>query len=569
MKKIIFSTLLLTALLFSCKFQPFLKYYLPDKTTHLPKFNKWDKFVGTSSNPLRTCYDITCYDWSVVVFPEKEKINSTMKIYFKMECDQDTILLDFQSNFKIDAMKCSSLLKKVKRKKDALFIIFNREIKQGEKAMVEISYHGKPVELIKNSTLVWKKDKNNVPWICTSTEGLGPHQLMPCKNLLYDESDSCFIRVKVPKGLVAVANGKLDSTVETDLETTYNWSVHNPINIYNISFNVGKYVKIEKDYKDITNIDRKIEIYSLDYNKEKAEKHYDQAPIIMAELEKLYGLYPWWNDGCKFIESCLKDGDCMEHQSAISMGDNYQLNYENFNLTIVHELSHEWWGNSLTGFDYADIWLHEGFATYSEALFIEKIFGVKKRDGYLNYFYYAPKNLRPILKLYDVSYKAWISPDDGDIYYKAAWFIQTLRLKLNDDSLFFEILKDAHQKFAKSNITTAQFQVYFNEKTNRDFTSYFDLYLKEYTSPILEFKVDRSNRDSTILSYKWKSELPQGIKIPLMMLCGDRHYTLTPNTNYQTVVFPSNQKYYFDPAKSGYYLLEDVTAKEKRKMFYK
>ena len=120
-----------------------------------------------------------------------------------------------------------------------------------------------------------------------------------------DEPDSCFIRVGVPKGFVAVANGRLDGVTEIPGETIYNWSVKNPINIYSISFNIGDYVKLEKEYKDIKGVDRKIEVYALSYNKTVADTFYDQAPEIMKNFERLYGSFPWWNDGCKFIESCF------------------------------------------------------------------------------------------------------------------------------------------------------------------------------------------------------------------------------------------------------------------------
>ncbi len=562
-KKIIFLLIVSITILQACKFRSLLKYYHPDKTTHLPNFNKWDNFVGSNTNPIRACYDVTCYDWSVAVYPESEKIRSTMKIYFKMEFDQDTILLDFQSNFKIDEIKSASSIKKFKRKKNSLFIIFEKELHKGEKGMVEITYHGTPVKLIGNTTLTWQKDSLNFPWICTSTEGLGPHQLIPCKNLLYDESDSCFIRVNVPKGLMAVANGKLDSITESNNRITYNWSVKNPINIYNISFNVGKYVKLEKAYKDINNVDRKIEIYALDYNKEKADKYYDQAPIIMAALEKLYGIYPWWSDGCKFIESCLKDGDCMEHQSAISMAENYRLDFKKFSITLVHELAHEWWGNNITGFDYADIWLHEGFATYSEALFIEENSGKNEMDFILYYKLRNVVNKRPILKTRNVAYKPWIQSSDADIYDKAGWFIHTLRIAINDDTLFFDILKTAQQKFSKSNITTDQFLAFINEKTSRDFTPYFDIYLKNSVPPILEYRISNVDTDSTILEYKWRDNLPKGGEIPLIMMSNNIYYTLKPTTEYQVIKFSKNDKYYFEMTKSGYYYLKDITERKK------
>ena len=116
------------------------------------------------------------------------------------------------------------------------------------------------------------------------------------ENLLSDEPDSCFISIGVPKDLVGVSNGKLDSITETASEKIYHWAVRNPINIYNISFNVGDYVKLEKYYQDINQVDQKIQIYALKYNKEIADTFYNEAPIIMQKLENLYGIYPWWSD---------------------------------------------------------------------------------------------------------------------------------------------------------------------------------------------------------------------------------------------------------------------------------
>ena len=114
---------------------------------------------------------------------------------------------------------------------------------------------------------------------------------------------------------------------------------------------------------DINGVERVLTFQVLDYNREKASKFYEQTSIILREFEKLYGEFPFWEDGCKFIESTFS---AMEHQSGIAMGADYKNNWKEFNTTLIHELSHEWWGNSLTGKDYCDIWMHEGMATYSE-----------------------------------------------------------------------------------------------------------------------------------------------------------------------------------------------------------
>jgi aminopeptidase N len=557
MKIITVAFLLILISLQSCRYRPYLKYYFPSGKTHLAHSGKWDKVVGSNSNPLRTGYDVTSYDWTVHIQPEHKTIAGVMKINFRVELDGDSILLDLERHLSIDHITCSIPLKKTKRKKDALFIVFDRKLHAGENVSLEITYHGKPPTMLGNTAINRSKDANENPWICTATEGIGPHHMMPCKNLLYDEPDSCFIRVGVPKDLVGVANGKLDSVTETESEKIYHWAVRNPINIYNISFNVGDYVKLEKDYRDINGIDRKIQLYTLNYNKEIADTFYNQAPIILQKLENLYGVYPWWNDGCKIVETALHKGLCMEHQSAISMTDAYKYQFIGINYTLVHELSHEWWGNSSTAYDYADLWLHEGFAQYSEALVVEALQGKGYYDYFINYYASQVRNKRPVVKPYNVRYNNLVHDYDQDIYDKGAMLLHTLRMQLNNDSLFFSILKTTQQHFSKSNFTTNQFIAFFNEKSGRDFTPYFDVYLNRITPPILECRFIKSTDGTSILEYNWKEELPAEFNMKVAVNVGDSVLFIYPNSGVQQLQLPMNQKCTFDVAQFGYVVFEE------------
>ena len=183
MRKILVILFCLLLVAQSCKYHPYLNYYITSKQTHFPHFTKWEQFVGSNSNPLRTCYNITCYDWKVSVHPESKKINASMKIYFRMEADQDTIMLDLQKQMRIDSVTCNIPLKKWKRKKDVLFFVFEKDVQKGKNVILDITYHGTPVKILGYSSIYWRKDKNNKPWICTSTQGIGPEHMMPCKML--------------------------------------------------------------------------------------------------------------------------------------------------------------------------------------------------------------------------------------------------------------------------------------------------------------------------------------------------------------------------------------------------
>ncbi|MFH1321119.1 MAG: M1 family metallopeptidase [Bacteroidota bacterium] len=554
MKKKFYIYILCFIIFQSCHYIPFTKYFLPSAKTHFPRFSKWDEFKG-SVNAYRSCYDITYYDWYVSVNPVEKSINAVMKLQFKVVERQDSIMLDLQRHLKINHIKSSYPLKKWKRKKDVLFLIFNQDLKLNELIEVEISYQGKPVNLLKEGPIQWKRDENDKPWISSQTEAVGPHFMMPCKDLLYDEPDSCSIHVGVPNDLVGVANGKLDSVSINKNEKVYHWSVKNPINVYNISFNVGDFVKIEKDYVDIEGVQRQIQVYALSYNKFKANKYYDQTPLIMNHLEELFGVYPWWNDGCKFVESTFS---AMEHQSAIAMGSEYQNNWRDIDIILAHELGHEWWGNNLTAFDYCDMWLHEGFAEYLDALIVERMYGEEDYNQLVRSFTYGTVNKRAVLKPCGVRYNSWVNYKDLDIYSKGAALLHTLRRQLENDDLFFKILKAAQIEFAKSNITADEFIAFFNEKSGRDFSPYFDLYLKEINPPVLEYWFDPENNEAGTLHYRWAKEVPDNFKMKVKISVNDSLISLNPTGVFQEYYLPFKDRVDFDIENFGYIITQEI-----------
>jgi len=362
----------------SCHYLPFVKYFNQNKETQLPNFSKKSQLVGAQNN-LRLAYDVTLYDWYVKPNPADQSISGKMIIEFVGKLEETTILLDLQKKLNIDDLISDYPLSHFKRKGDLLYITFQSPLVVGKKVSLDIQYHGKPIVIAKQGPIQWKVDKNGYPWISTQTEGIGAHFIMPCKLPLYDEPEKCFIRVEVDKNLSVVANGKLDSITQKEDTQIFHHSVLNPINIYNISFNIGDFEKLEKDYTDINGVDRKIQIFPLRQDKDTADLFYNDISMILGHCENLFGPFPWWRDGCKFVQSTL-GSSAMEHQSAISMGSIYYHDYIppdkiHINTTVVHELAHEWWGNLITAEDYCDIWIHEGMATYAELLVIERIYG--------------------------------------------------------------------------------------------------------------------------------------------------------------------------------------------------
>ncbi|MFT6167404.1 MAG: aminopeptidase N [Vicingaceae bacterium] len=538
----------------SCYLKPFVKYGLNKEG--FKKFSKKEKLAGNNENSQRS-YKINRYDWAVELMPEKERISGNMKITFTPSVRQDTFMFDLQKRMKIESFTCNMADAKLKHKGDFLYLSFPTNMDFTSRISIDIHYKGKPVKMLGEGPIQWKKDDKGRHWISSITEGVGPHFMMPCSILLGKESDTTSISVTVPSNLTVTANGQLLGITEKDNKKTFNHLVTNSINIYNISFNAGHFVKVEKPYIDINGIERTIECYVMDYSEEIASEYYNQAPLIMKEFEQLFGEFPWWTDGCRFVESTFS---AMEHQSCIAMGDDYRKNWKDtINTTLVHELAHEWWGNNVTGKDYCDIWIHEGMATYSEALFLEQFLGKEDYSRRIKGMLFSTANTIPIHKVCGVVYNSWTNGPDQDIYSKGGLMMHSLRVLVNDDRLFMNALKQIQVDFAKQNVYSEEMVNKLNELLLDDYSPMLNWYLDEAKPPQLEIKLDRTKGK---LQYKWAKEIPLMMRQELLLLINDEETRLNPTIQYQTIDVVPGQKLNFLIERGIYYQLNVLEIKE-------
>lgn len=556
MKKIIPISVLfsLTVFLSGCYLTPFVKYSLNKEG--FKKFSEKELLAGNNENPHRA-YKVNRYDWAVELFPDKERIEGNMKITFTPTARQDTFLFDLQKRMKIESFNCNVADAKLEHKGDFLYLNFPADQNFVSRISLDIKYKGKPVKTMGEGPIQWKKDDTGRDWISSQTEGIGPHFMMPCNILLGTEPDTTSISVTVPSNLTVTANGQLTSITEKDNKKTFNHLVSNPINIYNISFNAGHFVKLEKPYTDINGVKRTIECFVMDYREEVASDYYNQAPKIMKVFEELYGVFPWWNDGCRFVESTFA---AMEHQSCIAMGDEYYKDWKDtINTTLVHELAHEWWGNNITGKDYCDIWIHEGMATFSEALFLEKFLGKEDYFKRLSLMVRSTYNTIPIHKKCGVLYNSWNNGQDQDIYDKGALMMNSLRFLVNDDDLFLTALKQIQIDFAQQNVSSEEMVQKLNELLLDDYSAMLNWYLDEAKPPQLQIKVDRPNGK---LHYKWAKEIPLMMRQEIALKKGDEDFKVNPSTEFQSVNIESGQKVQFHIEKGIYYLIDVLEVKK-------
>lgn len=531
-----------------CYLAPFAKYSMNKEG--FKNFSKKEKLAGNNENPERA-YHINKYDWDLEILPEKKRIIGKMIITFSPEVKQDTFLFDLQKSMKVENFKTSKGNSKIIHKGDFLYLIFEVNQPKNERIAFTINYSGKPRIVMKEGPIQWKKDKLERHWISSSTEGIGPHFMMPCSALLNKEPDSTSLSFTVPNDLVVASNGQLRASEEKEDKKTYHYEVTYPINNYNISFNIGHFVLLNKAYTDVKGVNRNIECYVMDYNQEIGNSYYDQAPKIMKIFETIYGEFPWWRDGCRFIESTFS---AMEHQSGIAMGDDYELNWKDeWNMTLIHELSHEWWGNSITGKDYCDIWIHEGMATFSEALFLEQIYGEEEYYKRISQNVRSTYNTIPIHKQCGVLYNSWTNGQDQDIYDKGALMMNSLRQVVNNNELFMKTLLEIQTENRETNLSSEEMIKLLNTKLGDDYSSLFNKYLDEAAAPQLDVFVDRMNGK---LFYKWKKELLFMKEQAIVVSINEIEQKMNPSTTYQSIAITKGTPVYFKIEKGIYYSLK-------------
>lgn len=493
------------------------KIHNPHRAGKFPKKTEARVLLGNQDSKYRTCYDVTYYNLTVSFGNNLSKdhgIRGVGLIEAKAKADFDTLQIDLAKNLKIkeisfDILKSKGMPDDVKsfvetnyfRKDNAVFVVMPHAVKTNEVFNLQVFYDGEPAEAKKapwSGGFVRKQDNLKKPWWGVACETEGASLWWPCKDVMNDEPDNGVeIFLIVPKGLTAVSNGMLRDTFSNNFtkeKICWNWHVSYPINIYNITFYIGNYKLLHDTYySEVTHDTLQLNHYVLGQNYEKAKTHFQQLKNYLAFYEEIYGPYPWYRDGFKLVESPYEG---MEHQSAIAYGNGYHNDPRNgWDYIILHETAHEWWGNSVTANDLSEAWLHEGFATYTEALYMER---TKGHDAYLQYLGINKLfivNRRPVVGEKGIRY---FNYHDGDIYNKGAWVLHSLRYAIENDSLFFDILHSFYMENKYSQVSSEKLEELVSRKTGKDFHWFFEQYLYNRFVPELEYCVKDGK-----LFYRW------------------------------------------------------------------
>ena len=503
------------------------------------EFSLSDSLRGSLSS-YRSCYDVYYYDLNVTIDDKnKELINSYNDFYITSLEDFDNIQIDLFSNLEINSIVFNETKLNFKRKFNAVFIDFSEIIKKGENVKFRVNYDGKPRKAVNppwDGGFSWDYDKNKNPWIGVSCQGLGASSWWPCKDHQSDEPDSMRITCTVRSPLKVVSNGKLISNKSGyDLKlkskvNTSSWFVSYPINNYNVTLCAADYAHFS-DYYLSKSDTLFLDYYVLTYNETIAKEHFKQVKPMLECFEEYFGQYPFINDGFSLVETPYLG---MEHQSAIAYGNNYLPGYNgnknfiaglDFDYIIVHETGHEWWGNSITTNDIADMWIHEGFCTYSEVIYVECMYGYETMLEYVNNQKRFVRNDKPIVGPYNVNKKG-----SNDMYQKGSLMLHTLRNLINDDELWFSILKGISIDFKYKVLDGKDIIEYINRKVDFNLSLFFNQYLFNSKIPIFEYKIQKEGREYVLL-YRWNAIKDFDMK--LLINDGEKNIWISPNSEWK------------------------------------
>lgn len=498
--------------------------------------------------------DLLSYDLDLRVDPDKKFISGKNTIRFKMLKEDTRIQLDLYANLKVDKILHNGTELKYTRELWTVYVDFPALLKKGSVQSIEFYYSGTPQETGRFGGISFRKDPAGRHWVTTACEGIGASIWWPNKDQQRDEVENMQMHIAVPNNLpynlMDVSNGRFLGKKDLgDGYTRWDWNISYPINNYNVSLNIGAYEHFSDRLGDLT-----LDYYCLPENLEKAKKQFAQAKPMMEAYQKYFGEYPFKRDGYKLIEVPYSG---MEHQSAVTYGNRFANGYLErdwtgvgvslkFDFIIIHESGHEWFGNSITAADVSDQWIHEGWTTYAECVYVEALFGYADALKYTNGYKAKVRNQQPIITKPETN-----RTPGQDQYFKGALFLHTLRSVISDkgdnDTRWWKLLRDYCARFKYQNIMTEDLVAFLNKQTGKNLTPIFDQYLRHAALPVLELRFEEGS-----VAYRWKADVKE-FAMPVKVGSKSNWQTIQPTTEWKTM--PTKlKKEEFEVATELYYV---------------
>ncbi len=457
--------------------------------------------VATKAADPRADYDVQAYRLDLAVDPDTKTLSGTVAVALTVTRDGlDEIVLDLKPGFDVtrvdlllDPFDATGILAGTKtafeHEKSLLRCSLAGPAKAGESVSLAVTYSGKPVARDSFSGFHWAKTQDGRPWIGTSCQDDGSASWWPSKDSFFHPEDKparVFENYTVPKGLYAVGNGRLTAREPGETTETFRWVHEYPLETYTVTLNVAPYVVVEQ-VLDLEGPEGKAGAkvpffyYVLPENAEKAALQFQDVPAMMRAFETWFGPFPFPKSKFALVETSFWG---MEHSTAIAYGssypawlavhggkDPYSGRNKLFDYILVHESAHEWWGNAVSARTWGDFWIHEGFATYAEAVYLEELRGAAVAQKHMDSWKSGAGAKSRLFRGENVDSGAAYS---NVIYAKGAWVLHTLRQYVDDDAAFKRAIRAFNMEHRYGNASTRELRQVVERETKRDWQRFFD-----------------------------------------------------------------------------------------------
>lgn len=477
---------------------------------------------GGPMMPEQAAYDVTFYDIALRVLPADSSIAGTVTTTARVTAPIVWFVLDLDTTLAVRTVtQPGGGALAFERRGGKLWIRLPREARAGETLTVAVTYGGRPRVAPRppwDGGFQWARTRSGKPWIATSNQMNGSDLWWPSKDHIADKPDSVGLHVTVPAGLVVATNGAArGKTDNADGTSTYHWHVSTPISPYNVALNIAPYRTIERPYTSVTGETFPVVFYVVEDDYEKGEAFYPEIVRHLRWFEEALGPYPFRADKYGVAQTAHLG---MEHQTIIAYGANFNNGAMTggrdwgFDALHHHELAHEWWGNLVTNADWGDMWLHEGFGTYMQALYLETLRGM---EGYHAYMDAQRAGTRSALAVAPRGVTSARSIYRAPIYSKGAWVLHTLRYVVGDEPMREILRRMAYPDPAMQRVTdgrqvrhatTDEFLAIAERVSGKELDSFFEVYLRQPVQPKLI-----SKRSGDTLRLRW--EVPGGLPFPM------------------------------------------------------
>lgn len=472
---------------------------------------------GTQRTPEQLAMLFENADLSLKLDPQTRSVSGNAVLSFKADAELKRLVLELDKNLRIESVSVNGKVlanEAISNPEGRLFLNLSQPVQKGEMAEVSIRYQGVP-RIAKRAPwdggFVWSQTASGAPWIASAVQGEGCDLFWPCIDHPMGKPKLMRLHITVPSPLVVAGNGIAQGMDEKDGWRTYHWQIKHP-STYGIAMNVGPYELLEDSYQSRFGNRIALKMWHLPGNEEKAQHLMSEFAPMLDFFESKFGPYPFGDEKMGVVETPHLG---MEHQTINAYGNEYKKSPHGYDWLLHHEFAHEWFGNQMTNQNWDDFWLHEGFASYMQPLYLQYLRGERDYQVGMHEQRLRIVNKFPMVTGRPMSEKEVANGPGNDVYFKGSHILHTLRGQIGDDAFFKAVRLLIYGRndpkpgnFSPRYSTTKEFIQIVNQITKKEWNWFFKGYLTHAALPEL-----LSTRDGNVLKLEWK--LPDGSEFPL------------------------------------------------------